>query len=94
MYGMPVAQLILSGYDMTHINKSLKIIERYCKKTGLKMRKNPPIKNRIKPKSTMWGAQDDLLQKIADLEGDMESLKNIHYDVRIVPGIFLQLLLK
>ena len=90
---MATAQLILTGYDRAGLQKSLEIIEANTKRLNLKMRKNPPLKGRVKPKSKLWGIDKDARQKVADLTGEMDDLRRI-FDLKIVRGIYLQMLLK
>ena len=67
------------------------ITEASTKRLNLKMRKNPPLKGRIKPK--LRGVGKDARQKVADLAGGMDDLRLI-FDLEIVRGLYLRLLLK
>ncbi len=88
------AQIILTGYDDSKIQKSVSIIQDYSKKIGFNLDLEPPKEKQIKAKSKLWGCEkNNVQQKIIDVTGKKDDLQKI-IDLTIVDGIYLQLLLK
>ncbi len=88
------AQIILTGYDKSKIQKSVSIIEDYSKKINLTLDLEPLKADQIKAKSKLWGCEkNNAQQKIIDVTGVKDDLQKI-LDLKIVDGIYLQLLLK
>lgn len=85
------AQVILTGYDKTKIDESVKIIRRYSKQVNVEI--NEGLEE-IKAKSELWGCNNDNVeQRILFLTGTRDALQSI-LDAKTKDGIYLQLLLK
>ena len=88
------AQIILTGYDDSKIQKSVSIIKDYSEEIGFDLDLEPPREEQIKAKSKLWGCEKNSVQhKIIDVTGKKDDLQKI-IDLRIADGIYLQLLLK
>lgn len=88
------AQIILTGYDTYKIQKSISLIEEYSKKINVKLDLEPPRDEQVKAQSKLWGCEkNNTKQKIIDVIGKKDDLQKI-IDLKIIDGIYLQLLLK
>ena len=88
------AQIILTGYDNSKIQKSILRIKEYSEKINVKLDLEPPKNEQIKAKSKLWGCEkNNAQQKIIDVTGKKDDLQKI-IDLKIIDGIYLQLLLK
>lgn len=88
------AQIILTGYNKLKIQDSVSIIENYSKENNLTLNLEPLKKDQIKAKSKLWGCEkNNVQQKIIDVTGVKDDLQRI-LDLKIIDGIYLQLLLK
>ena len=85
------AQVILTGYDKTKIDESVKIIKKYSKQVNIEIHEGL---GEIKAKSELWGCnKDNAEQRILFLTGTQDALQSI-LDAKTLDGIYLQLLLK
>ena len=88
------AQIILTGYDESEIQKSVSLIEEFSKKNNVELDLEPPKDEQIKAKSRLWGCEkNSAQQKIMDVTGRKDDLQKL-IDLKIIDGIYLQLLLK
>ena len=88
------AQIILTGYDNFKIQKSVSLIKSYSKKINVELNLEPPKDEQIKAKSKLWGCEkNNAQQKVIDVTGRKDDLQKI-IDLKIIDGIYLQLLLK
>ena len=86
---MSTAQVILTGYDESKMDKSVKKILKYSDILGLSVIEDGL---KIKPKSKLWGCKkEDVYEEVIFLSGNIDDLKKI-LDVKIKDGIYLQLL--
>ena len=85
------AQAILTGYDKTKIDESVKIIKKHSKQVNIEINEGLEA---IKAKSELWGCnKDNVEQRILFLTGTRDALQSI-LDAKTKDGIYLQLLLK
>lgn len=85
------AQVVLTGYNKSEIDKSVKEMNRYLKTINVEISQNTAP---IKAKSKLWGCEkNNIKEETFAIKGQENDLQKI-FDARISDGVYLQLLLK
>lgn len=85
------AQVVLTGYNKSEIDKSVKEIHKYLKTINVQTTQDTTP---IKAKSKLWGCEkNNIEEEILSIRGSENDLRKI-LNARISDGIYLQLLVK